>query len=295
MHFIENYLEEKNGEILPGIPYFSGLNAAVVDIETTGLSPSRDMVYLIGVLSNDKKGLKVTQFLASDYDDEKAVLTAFHNHIAEFDLILNYNGTAFDIPFINKRSEKHGIDSRVSLCRSVDYMKIFKASYLPELVPNLKLKTVEKYAGVFRTDTASGKECISLYADFANKGNKKSGNLLLLHNFEDLSCFPALNSLIHKIDIHAALYSTGFPVKNGDSVLFVRKIKPDSTGLKVSGEFPDCRMDWDLYADEISFKMDSSTGIFELEIFSHGLAADEILNRRLVNKVVIDTLSGLKL
>lgn len=295
MRFIVNYLEEKHGDILPDIPYFKGLSAAVVDIETTGLSPARDMVYLIGVLSRDEKGLKVTQFLASDYDDEESVLTAFHDYAENFDILLNYNGTAFDIPFINKRSEKHKMNREIKACRSVDYMKIFKASYLPEMMPNLKLKTVEKYAGVFRNDKASGKECISLYSDFVKKGDIRSGKLLLLHNYEDLSCFPALNSLIHKIDIHMAMFSTGFPVKVNDSVLFVKKIKPDSTGIRVLGEFPECKMDWDLYADDISFTMSSLTGEFSLEIFSHGLEADEILNRRLVNSIVMDSLSQLKI
>ena len=38
--------------LLPQIsPYFEGFSAAVVDIETTGLSAARDAVFLIGVLT----------------------------------------------------------------------------------------------------------------------------------------------------------------------------------------------------------------------------------------------------
>ena len=77
MFITENRIIDSFGITPENSPYFSGMNAAVIDIETTGLSSSRDMIFLIGILSRDRDGLKVTQFLASDYEDEASVLLSF--------------------------------------------------------------------------------------------------------------------------------------------------------------------------------------------------------------------------
>ncbi|MDO4482250.1 MAG: ribonuclease H-like domain-containing protein [Bacillota bacterium] len=273
-------------------PYFSGMKAAVIDIETTGLSSSKDMIFLIGVLSDSEDGLKVTQFLASDYEDEASVLLSFFDFIKDTDIYLNYNGTSFDIPFINKRCEKLGISKRLEICRSVDYLRIFKASYLPELLPDMKLKTLEPLAGVNRKDRASGKECISLYSDFVRKNDRTAGRKVLLHNFEDLSCFPHLNRLMGKIDIHSAMGKTGFPVKSGKHIFFVQSIKKNASCIKVSGFVPGCSIDIDVYEDLFTLKADSRNDIFSLEIFSDACFPDRTPGCREINMLVKDILSS---
>ncbi len=295
MNITENRINS-NKHILPeSVSYFSGLNAAVIDIETTGLSPARDIVFLVGILSSDANGLKVTQFLASNYEEEAAVLSAVFGFVKTFDILFNYNGTSFDIPFINKRSAKLGLNRSIDLCRSVDYLRIFKASYLPKLLSDMKLKTVEKYAGVFRADTISGKECISLYSDFVNKNDRQAAKKILLHNFEDLSCFPELNKLIAKIDIHAALSKTGFPVKSGANTFFIQNIKAEASSLKITGYVPDCNISWAFYEDGFTLLSDSAGKTFELEIFDSPLSPDDCSDARTVNSYVTAAIANLKL
>ncbi|MBR2576042.1 MAG: ribonuclease H-like domain-containing protein [Firmicutes bacterium] len=253
--------------LLPQIsPYFEGFSAAVVDIETTGLSAARDAVFLIGVLTRDEKGLKVTQFLAASREEEPEILAAFFDFIRPFELILSYNGTSFDLPFLNKRSRRHRMQHRIDPCRSVDYLRLFRTSYLPGILPDLKLKTVEKLAGVDREDTISGKDCIAMFRAFSEKNDRLAGKKVLLHNFEDLSCFPALDKLIRKIDLHAALMKTGFPVRSAShGIFFVREIKCSGDAILARGDLPDCAFDLDYYGEDFTLRADSMADRFELD------------------------------
>ena len=292
MFITENRIIDSFGITPENSPYFSGMNAAVIDIETTGLSSSRDMIFLIGILSRDRDGLKVTQFLASDYEDEASVLLSFFDFAKDIDIYLNYNGTSFDIPFINRRCAKLGINHSLDLCRSVDYLRIFKASYLPDILPDMKLKTLEPFAGVNRKDRVSGKECISLYSDFVRKNDRTAGKKVLLHNFEDLSCFPRLNRLLGKIDLHTALNRTGFPVKNGNTVFFVQSVKRMNSCIKVSGTVPDCSIDIAVYEDFYTLQADSRNDTFSLEIYCDTCFPDKVPDCRQINMLIIDILSS---
>ena len=281
MYITENRVADHDS-LLPEISsYFEGFSAAVVDIETTGLSAARDIVTLIGVLTRDDKGLKVTQFLASSQEEEPAVLAAFFDFIKPYDLILNYNGTAFDLPFLNKRSKKHRMQERIAPCRSVDYLRLFRTSYLTDILPDLKLKTVEKLAGVDREDTISGKDCIAMFRAFSEKNDRLAGKKLLLHNFEDLSCFPALDKLIRKIDLHEALMKIGFPVRSlNQGVFFVQEIRCTGDVIRARGELPDCPYDLDFYGEDFTLTADSMADRFELEAAAFGASNPREVNQR---------------
>lgn len=290
MYIAENHISSESALLPENNLYFSDLKPAVIDIETTGLSSARDRIFLIGVLSQDEEGLKITQFLASDYDEEPDLLQSFFDFTKHFELFLNYNGSAFDIPFINKRSGRLRLNRILEPCRSVDYLRIFKASYLPELLPNLKLKTVEQFAGIRRKDTISGKDCISLFEKFARTNDKEAGRKLLLHNYEDLSCFPCLNRIIGKIDLHSALNTLGFPVKTAAGIFFVQSVKTQSGLIKAAGAVPDCKMDWMLYEEDFTLLSDSKTKTFTLDIRAEISAAEP----RVQNLLIRDTLQGIR-
>ncbi|MBE6021276.1 MAG: hypothetical protein E7228_06005 [Clostridiales bacterium] len=294
MYVTENLIKSEYDLIPENIPYFAGLKAAAVDIETTGLSSSRNIVFLIGVLTQDDTGSKVTQFLASDYEDEASVLLSFFDFIKDYDILLNYNGSSFDIPFINKRSDVHKLGLHIDEYRSVDYMRLFKTSYLPQLLKDMKLKTVEQLAGITRTDQISGKECISLYDDFVKNKDRSAGKKVLLHNFEDLSCFPQLNKLMSKIDLHQAFYKLGFAVKAANQTFFVRSIKVTPSCIKAAGIIPGCTMDMAVYEDGFTLLSDSLSDTFSLEIF-HSTDRKDAFDHRSVNTAVMRTLSSLSL
>lgn len=165
------------------------------DIETTGLSPKVSSLYLIGALWYDGKNedlVHMRQWFADDYVSEKDILLSFSEFLTDFSTLVHYNGSGFDLPYIEKKCAEFGIPSPFLSLTSLDiYKKIRKFKSLFS-VPNLKLFTVEKLTGFMRTDMLTGKDCISVYSSFMQKKYFRDDAMdterqkLLLHNREDI-------------------------------------------------------------------------------------------------------------
>ena len=75
----------------------------VFDIETTGLNSNYCKVILIGILFNKNNKTIIKQFFANTENDEKELLLAFINCIKNYQNHIAFNGSNFDIPFLNNR------------------------------------------------------------------------------------------------------------------------------------------------------------------------------------------------
>jgi uncharacterized protein YprB with RNaseH-like and TPR domain len=79
---------------------------AFLDTETTGLGAGA-CAFLIGVgtidCSGDSTGFRLRQFFLRDYADEPSLLARLSEHLAQFDVLITYNGKAFDQPLLETR------------------------------------------------------------------------------------------------------------------------------------------------------------------------------------------------
>lgn len=165
------------------------------DIECTGLSPKNSFIYLIGCAQRKGNEITLTQFFATDYDDEKQILIKFEEYLKDFNIVLGYNSTRFDEPFIQTRYQKYGLETRLGKIKHKDmYLTTTKAKCLLNL-PNYKQKTLEEFLGLNREDKYNGGELIPVYQSFVETGDLKAKELVLLHNHEDVK------GMIHVIDI----------------------------------------------------------------------------------------------
>ena len=69
----------------------------------------------------------------------------------------------------------------------IDILKIIKPFKEKLSLPDFKLKTIEKYLGIYREDTISGKESVQLYNEYVSSNCNKLKDKILLHNYEDIS------------------------------------------------------------------------------------------------------------
>jgi uncharacterized protein YprB with RNaseH-like and TPR domain len=77
---------------------------AFLDTETTGLAGgSGTYAFLIGVGRITAEGFRVKQFFMREYAEEKSVLAALEIHLSEFDVMITYNGKAYDQPLLETR------------------------------------------------------------------------------------------------------------------------------------------------------------------------------------------------
>lgn len=78
-----------------------------------------------------KEEFKCDEFIVFNEKDEKSLLLKFFNHLKEEKplIYVTYNGDYFDWPFIEKRSEFHGIQLKDEIGYSVDSEGVYKSSY----------------------------------------------------------------------------------------------------------------------------------------------------------------------
>ena len=185
-------------------PYdeYSPYELCFFDIETTGLSPATSSIYLIGAGHYEHDTFKVTQWFADDYDSEKVILESFLEYISRFRVLLQYNGNTFDLPFIRTKCKTHNVDySIMNNFKHIDlYACLRRYSRLLNL-PNKKLKSFEQYVGLNRDDIYNGGELIAVYSQYMqnkilHKENDSLLELLLLHNYEDITGLSQVASLL---------------------------------------------------------------------------------------------------
>ena len=89
-----------NGEVSESDPE----EWAFLDTETTGLvGGTGTCPFLIGVGRVTRDGFRVRQFFMRDYGEEASVLDALTRHLAQFRVLITYNGRAYDQPLLETR------------------------------------------------------------------------------------------------------------------------------------------------------------------------------------------------
>lgn len=174
--------------------------AVFLDIETTGLSPMRSFIYLIGLVFIDLKEMTmhITQLIAEDRDEEEEILKLTKERLKGYKTVVTYNGNSFDLPFIAKRSERYGIEPIAM--DSFDMYEKLRLHKDTLKLDGLKQKNIEKKLGITREDRYNGGECISFYKDYVKNKNQESFDRFVLHNYDDLLYMPATMSILDLLD-----------------------------------------------------------------------------------------------
>ena len=175
-------------------------NHFLLDIETTGLSPKYCKVILIGILYNLNNKTIIKQYFAESEEEEKDLLLKFINDIKTFDHHITFNGVSFDIPFLNSRFNSNDIDFSIDKCDDIDILRIVKPFKEKLSLSDCKLKTIEKYMGIQREDTISGKESVELYKNFVISKDISLKEKILLHNYEDIYYLGKIYNIKNIID-----------------------------------------------------------------------------------------------
>lgn len=167
------------------------------DIESTGLSPQNAQVYLIGCATMEGGDWVLRQWFAQEPCEEEAILEAFLTYADPFRRLIHFNGTTFDLPFLQTRCKKYGLRSSLPDKEQLDlYRRISPLKNVLKL-PNCKQKTLEEFLGLFREDPFHGGQLIELYRVYVRQKDERLLKALLLHNADDirgmLSILPVLS------------------------------------------------------------------------------------------------------
>lgn len=160
-----------------------------IDIETTGLQVKSSNLYMIGCAYYDEKGTSTwhsIQWFATNYDDERHVLTEFVHFASSYKYLIHFNGNTFDIPYLEGKMKQYKIYFDFNAFEGIDiYRRISPYKNILKL-PNCKQKTIEGFVSTVRTDEYSGGDLIEVYHDYVLTHDAEKESLLLLHNEEDV-------------------------------------------------------------------------------------------------------------
>ena len=154
-------------------------NTAFLDIETTGLSPDRSIITLVGIL--DSHGYHA--FIHGQN------LTDLREAIEKYDLIVTYNGVSFDLPFIERHFG--------SLFRNTPHVDVMFP--LHRLGLKGGLKSVERRLQVGRpTELSSlnGHDAVRMWRMWT-AGDDGALKTLVRYNAEDVLSLPKLAEIAY--------------------------------------------------------------------------------------------------
>ncbi len=259
--------------------YFSGMNVIVADIETTGLSPKRAAVILGGAVLADGEKRKAVQYFADSTDDEEELLQRYAALLARGDVVVTFNGQRFDLPFLKTRMKRYGMPTAsVDRLYSLDLYRILRYhSYLPQILPNLKQKTVEKYLGDAsqRQDEIDGAKSVELYYEYMKSEGMHRAHLMdtiLLHNRDDIVRLSDMMRILRTLNLHEILHDDGFPAMAGEFAVHVSQIRFHGADVRVSGTVYGRHTAYKCFGDRYEFELSGDSDEFSMVIFGENVS-----------------------
>jgi len=166
-----------------------------LDTETTGLAGGAGTyIFLVGVGYFEEDQFCVRQYFMRDYNEERALLSALNELLANFKAVVTYNGKTFDLPLMESRYIMSGM--KMSLKDPYHFDLLYPARRLwKRRLENCSLSTVERdILGVIRDDDVPGHLIPEIYFRYLRTKNARAIKQVFEHNLQDIISLVALVS-----------------------------------------------------------------------------------------------------
>jgi uncharacterized protein YprB with RNaseH-like and TPR domain len=170
---------------------------AFLDTETTGLAGgSGTLAFLVGVGVISPRGFDLKQYFLREPAEEASMLASLMNDLAEFDVLVTYNGKSFDVPLLETRYNMNRSKSPFTRLKHVDLL--YGARRLWRLkLESCRLQELEKrILGHERVGDVGGAFIPNLYFDYLRNGDAAPLEPILFHNSIDILSLACLTAII---------------------------------------------------------------------------------------------------
>ena len=168
-----------------------------LDTETTGLAGgSGTYAFLVGIAWWESGGLEIEQFFLRECSEERSLLFALRERIAEHPVLVTFNGKSFDWPLLETRYRMSRKVATPSPRAHLDFLHPARNLWRLRL-GSVRLSELERYIlGWDRgADLLSG-QIPQIYFDYLRGGSAERLVPVLNHNQMDLRGLAALSSRI---------------------------------------------------------------------------------------------------
>jgi hypothetical protein len=171
------------------------LKVCFLDIETSSLDAESGVIVGVGIMDDDGN---LHYNGADSLKAEKALIKASMKTLANYDLIITWNGESYDVPYLITRALKHGV--------SVDPLFKAKRIDLREVAKRVlklhhhSLDHVCRFLGVKKDATLTGADMPMLYLRVL-EGDKKASKAIKRHCHDDLRAIRQVFNKMKKVVI----------------------------------------------------------------------------------------------
>jgi uncharacterized protein YprB with RNaseH-like and TPR domain len=176
--------------------------AAYIDIETTGLGGPRDHITTAAIYD----GSNISYYVYGDN------LDLFPEDLLKYKILISYNGSCFDLPFIRSQ---FGV--------ALDQVHVDLRYLLSSLGYRGGLKGCEKKLGLDRAelDGVDGYFAVLLWDEYKKRGNSKALETLLAYNITDTVNLENLMVQAYNLKIHETpFHEQKLPLPSPPSIPF---------------------------------------------------------------------------
>lgn len=166
-----------------------------LDLETCGFAGSP--IFLVGIIHAIAGELMVSQYLARDYSEERAILDALVASFPQDAVLVTFNGKSFDWPMTQDRLIRHRLPRPVPVAH-IDMLHLARRRWKQKL-PNCKLQTIELYVcRRRRVGDLGGRDVAVAYHEFVRSARVHNIRRILHHNALDLLTLLQLTPMFLK-------------------------------------------------------------------------------------------------
>lgn len=195
-------LSELPHDLLEALVNQPGVNVPVtrwafLDTETSGLSGgSGAFAFLVGVGAITSRGFELRQFFMRDHGEEPSLLMALSDHLSRFDLLVTYNGRAFDQPLLETRYRLSRLREPFPRLLHVDLL--YSARRLWRLaLESCRLQELEqRILGVERHGDVAGGLIPNLYFQYLHTRDFRPLAPVISHNAIDILSLACLTAIV---------------------------------------------------------------------------------------------------
>ncbi|MDX1978682.1 MAG: ribonuclease H-like domain-containing protein [Bryobacteraceae bacterium] len=168
-----------------------------LDTETTGLAGGTGTyAFLIGVGYLDGGAFRVKQYFLREPGEEASALEALNEQLAQFDVIVTYNGKSFDLPLLETRFRMARMRPPFDRMGHLDLLhgarRLWKLRF-----DNCRLMELEnQILGVEREGDVPGELIPYLYFDYLRKGEILRLVPVFHHNAIDVLTLACLTAIV---------------------------------------------------------------------------------------------------
>lgn len=170
---------------------------AFLDTETAGLAGgSGSYAFLIGVGRIAADGFRIRQFFMRAYAEERSVLSALAAHLKQFDVLITYNGKAYDEPLLATRYRILRVPGPFQRLRHVDLLVSARRIWKLRFESCRLIDLEQQILGVEREGDLPGELIPHVYCEYLRTREAFRLVPILHHNSVDILTLACLTAIV---------------------------------------------------------------------------------------------------